>query len=154
MKAIAKYIRISPKKANLVAGLVRNKKATEALNILKFTPKKAAKIIAKVIKSAVSNAKNNFKQDSENLYITQILVTKGQTLKRNISISRGRVHKILKRGSHIKVTVGIRESEQSEERPQVSKVDKSKQSSKKAASTGRNNFTTKKITPKLKKESS
>lgn len=138
MKSIAKHIRISPKKANLVAGLVRNKKALDALNILKFTPKKAAKIVAKVIKSAVSNAENNFKQDPENLVITQILVTKGRTLKRNVPISRGRTHRILKRSSHIKVTVGIQEKKAAAGSPR----------SKKQA---KNNFTTKKITKKAAK---
>ena len=107
MKAIANHIRISPKKANLVAGLVRNKNAVEALNILKFTPKKGAKLIYKVLHSAMANAENNFKQKREDLIIKEIIVTQGRTLKRSVPISRGRVHPILKRTSHITVTVGI-----------------------------------------------
>lgn len=103
MKAILRGIRISPKKANLVAGIVRNKKATEALNILKFMPKKGANILYRVLQSAMANAKNNFKQDVDDLYISQILVTKGMTFKRSIPISRGRTHPILKRSSHITV---------------------------------------------------
>ncbi|MBU1446499.1 50S ribosomal protein L22 [Patescibacteria group bacterium] len=107
VKAIARHIRISPKKANLVAGLVRNKNAVEALNILKFTPKKGAKVIYKVLHSAMANAENNFKQKKEDLMIKEIIVTQGRTLKRSVPISRGRVHPILKRTSHITVTVGM-----------------------------------------------
>lgn len=109
MKAIARHIRISPKKANLVAGLVRLKAAKEALSILKFTPKKAAKILYKVVKSAVSNAENNFKQKLDDLIIKEIIVTEGVTMKRSVPISRGRMHPILKRNSHITVIVGLAE---------------------------------------------
>ena len=107
MKAHLRQIRISPKKANLVAGTVRGKKVTEALDILKFMPKKGADILYKVVHSAASNAKNNFKQSIDELYITQIIVTKGPTYRRSIPISRGRVHPIAKRTSHITVEVGL-----------------------------------------------
>lgn len=107
MKAHLRKIRISPKKANLVAGMVRGKKVTEALDLLKFMPKKGADILYKVVHSAASNAKNNFKQSIDELYITQILVTKGPTYKRSLPISRGRVHPIAKRTSHITVEVGL-----------------------------------------------
>ncbi|KKP37702.1 MAG: 50S ribosomal protein L22 [Candidatus Peregrinibacteria bacterium GW2011_GWA2_33_10] len=108
MKALSKNIRISSKKANLVASFVRNKKVDEALNLLKFTPKKAAPIIAKAIKSAANNATNNFKQNFEDLYIKEIYVNEGTTLKRRRLISRGRAHPILKRTSHVKVFLEIR----------------------------------------------
>jgi len=111
MKAILRRIRISPKKANLIAGMVRGKKVTEALNLLKFTPKKGARILYKVVHSAAANAKNNFKQDIDDLVITKILVTKGPTLKRSLPVSRGRTHPILKRSSHITVEVGVAEKE-------------------------------------------
>ncbi len=107
MKAILRKIRISPKKANLVAGMVRGKTVKDALAVLKFTPKKGAKIIYKVVHSAASNAKNNFKQSMDDLVITKILVTKGPTYKRSLPISRGRVHPIRKRTSHITVEVGL-----------------------------------------------
>lgn len=107
MKAIAKHVRISPKKANLVAGLVRKKNVVEALDILKFTPKKAAKILYKVLHSAIANAENNFKQNKDSLSIQEIVVTEGRTLKRSVPVSRGRVHPIRKRTSHITVTVGV-----------------------------------------------
>ncbi len=109
MKSESNSLRISPKKMNLVAGMVREKDATVALNTLKFTPKKAAKLLYKAVKSAVSNAENNFKQDLSSLYIKEIIVTKGMTLKRNVPISRGRVHPILKRGAHIEVILGVKE---------------------------------------------
>ncbi len=110
MKAYLRQIRISPKKANLVAGIVRGKKVNEALVILKFMPKKAASFLYKVIHSAASNAKNNFKQSVDDLYITKILVTKGTTYKRSLPISRGRMHPIRKRTSHISVEVGVLQS--------------------------------------------
>lgn len=105
MKAHLKQIRISPKKANLIASLVRNKDVTEAMDILKFTHKKTAPVLRKLIASATANAQHNFKQNQENLYIKEIIVTQGPTYKRSLPISRGRVHPILKRTSHITVTV-------------------------------------------------
>ena len=111
MKAVLRRIRISPKKANLIAGMVRRKKVTEALDILRFTPKKGAKILYKVVHSAAYNAKNNFKQSLEDLVITKILVTKGPTYKRILPVSRGRAYPILKRTSHITVEVGLPDDE-------------------------------------------
>lgn len=109
MKAHLRQARISLKKANLVAGMVRGKKVTEALNLLKFMPKKGAQLLYKVVHSAASNAKNNYKQSFDDLIITRILVTKGMTYKRSIPISRGRVHPLLKRTAHITVEVGLPE---------------------------------------------
>lgn len=109
MKAILRRTRISPKKANLVAGMVRGMNAKKALDVLRFTPKKGADILYKVVNSAAYNAKNNFKQPLDELIITKILVTKGPTYKRSLPISRGRVHPVRKRTSHITVEVGIPE---------------------------------------------
>ena len=111
MKAILRRTRISPKKANLVAGTVRGKKVTDALTLLKFMPKKGAKILYKVLHSAASNAKANYKQSIDSLIVTKVLVTKGPTYKRSLPISRGRVHPINKRTSHITVEVGLPEVE-------------------------------------------
>jgi large subunit ribosomal protein L22 len=121
VKAIARNIRISPKKANLVAGLVRKKKAQEALDILKFTPKKGAKILYKVLHSAMANAENNFKQKKDSLVIKEIVVNEGPTFKRSVPVSRGRVHPILKRNSHITVTLGLEEKEKEEEQEMKAK---------------------------------
>lgn len=107
MKAIVRTSRITPKKANLIAGMIRTKSANEALEILKYTPKKAADILFKLVTSAVSNAVNNFKQDQKALLIKEVIVTKGPTLKRGVPVSRGRIYPILKRTSHITVILGI-----------------------------------------------
>ncbi len=109
MKAIGRQLRITSKKLNLVADLIRRKDAQEALDILKFTPKKAARILRKIVHSAVSNAENNFKQEKKTLYIKEIIVTEGSTLKRSVPISRGRMHPILKRMAHATVHLGVRE---------------------------------------------
>ncbi len=105
MKAIAKRVRLSPKKANLVAGMVRGKKVQDALDLLNFMPKKGAKILRKVVHSAASNAEQNNQKDKEKLIVSKILVTKGPTYKRGVPASRGRVAPILKRTSHITVEV-------------------------------------------------
>lgn len=107
MKALLKNTRISPKKANLVAGLVRNVSVEDALNQLRFTPKKAAKLLYKAIASAAANAENNLKQNRSNLYIKEIVVTKGPTYKRSVPVSRGRQHPIMKRTAQIRVTVDV-----------------------------------------------
>ena len=120
MKAIIRQVALAPKKAQLVAGLVRGKKVNEALDLLKFTPKKGAKIILKAIKSASSNAVNNFKQNENDLYISEIYVTAGRVLKRSMPISRGRSHPILKRTSHITVSVSIKEKKELEKPTQTS----------------------------------
>lgn len=107
MHAILRNVRISPKKINLVAGLVRRKSVAQALAILKFLPKKAAKPLGEVIQSAASNATQNFKQKRENLVIKKIVVNKGPTMKRARPVSRGRSHPIRKRTSHISVEVAV-----------------------------------------------
>lgn len=107
MKAIQKNVHISPKKANLVAGLVRGVMVSDALNQLKFTPKKAAGMLYKIIHSAAANAENNFKQNFDSLYVKEIVVTKGVTYKRGIPISKGRMHPRLKRSANITVMVDV-----------------------------------------------
>ena len=109
MKAVLRRVRISPSKVNLVAGMVRGKPVNESLNILKFTPKKGARILYKVLHSAAYNAKNNFNQSLEDLIVTKILVTKGPMYKRTMPVSRGRSHPILKRTAHVTVEVGVPE---------------------------------------------
>lgn len=107
MKATLHYARITPKKMNLIAGLVRHETVDAALSLLKFTPKKAAKILYRIIRSAAANAQNNYKQKREELVISEIIVTDGPVLKRGIPIARGRMHPIKKRMSHITVTLTI-----------------------------------------------
>ncbi len=137
MKAVLRTIRISPKKANLVAGIVRGMKVNDALALLKFMPKKGAHIIYKVVHSAAANAKNNFKQSIDDLYIMRLLVTKGPTYKRHLPISRGRVHPIRKRTSHIVVEVGVKEGDKEKKevapKKQEKKIEKKKVAKKPAA---------------------
>lgn len=109
MKATAKTVRITPKKLNLIADLIRNKSAVEAMEILNFAPKKGAQLLNKVVASAVANAKTNFKQDENSLYIKEVIVTKASTFKRWLPASRGRTQPILKRNAHVTVTVAVRE---------------------------------------------
>jgi len=116
MKAILSQIRIAPKKTNLVAALVRRKSVKDALDILKFTPKKGAVPLRKLIASAAANAVNNFKQDKDNLIIKEIIVTGGPTYKRSQSVSKGRAHPILKRTSNIIVKLDLISTEKVEKK--------------------------------------
>ena len=109
MKAHLRQVRISPKKMNLVASMVRGMDAIEALDTLKFTNKKAANILYKVVASAVANAEHNFKQNPAKLKVEEIIVNEGTTYKRRQPISRGRAHPILKRTSHVTVKVNIKD---------------------------------------------
>lgn len=101
MKAILKNYRQSPRKVRLVAGLIKGKKVDEALTELNFLAKRAGEPIQKLLKSAISNAKQNFGMNEENLYIKEITVDKGITLKRSMPRSHGMANRINKRSSHI-----------------------------------------------------
>lgn len=103
VKAVAKYIRISPQKARLVVDLVRGKKVEEAQRILTFTRKKAAGVVAKVLKSAIANATQNPNIDEKILYVKKIFVGQGPSLKRWRARAQGRAAMIKKRMSHITV---------------------------------------------------
>ena len=104
-KAVAKYVRMSPSKLKPVVDLVRGKDLTEALTILKFTPGKSAELVEKVVQSAKANAENNFDMDAEKLYVAEIYANDGPTMKRWRAGSQGRAGAILKRSSHISVTL-------------------------------------------------
>jgi large subunit ribosomal protein L22 len=105
VKATARQVRISPRKTNLVAALVRGRSAKDAKVILEHTPKRAAKAIQKVLSSAVANAETNHKLSTDALQIQSIEVSPGSTLKRFHFASRGRVHPIRHRSSHITVII-------------------------------------------------
>lgn len=110
-KAVSKYNRISVRKTRLVADMVRGENATNAFNILKFTPKKAARLIEKTLKSAVANAENNFGANKKDLVISEIMVDEGPTLKRYRPRSRGMASSIMKRTSHVTIVVEGQEKE-------------------------------------------
>lgn len=109
VRAVARYIRMSPQKVRLVVDLVRGMDVDEALDILRFTSKAAAKPVAKVIRSAAANAEENYELDLEDLYIAHIVADEGPTLKRGRFGARGRFKPILKRSSHITVVLSERE---------------------------------------------
>jgi len=104
-RAVAKYIRISPQKARLVADVVRGKDVDSALTTLRFMPKKAARIIRKVLESAVANAEQTETIDVDTLYVKEIQINGGPMLKRFRPRAMGRATRILKRTSHITVVV-------------------------------------------------
>ncbi len=104
-RAIARYIRVSPFKARQVVDLIRGKDVREARAILKYTNKKAAPFIAKVMNSAVANAEHNFDMDSDSLYVSEVYVDEGPSLKRIKPRAYGRGDMIKHRTSHITVVV-------------------------------------------------
>jgi large subunit ribosomal protein L22 len=102
-KALARYIRISPQKARLVANTVTGQSVETALNALRFMPQKGARLLRKVVESALANASQNEAIDVDTLYIKQIFIDGGPMLKRIRPSPMGRAMKILKRTSHITV---------------------------------------------------
>ncbi|MDZ4132767.1 MAG: 50S ribosomal protein L22 [Dethiobacteria bacterium] len=104
-RAQARYVRLAPRKARAVVDLIRNKNVDEAMSILRYTPRRAAEAVSKVVKSAAANAENNFEMNRGSLYVDQIYVDEGPSLKRVQPRARGRRFLILKRTSHITVIV-------------------------------------------------
>ncbi|MDR0884209.1 MAG: 50S ribosomal protein L22 [Oscillospiraceae bacterium] len=104
-KASATYIRMSPRKVQIVLDLIRKQPTEKALAILKFTPNIAAEPVLKVLKSAIANAENNFNLDPEDLYVSFASVGQGPTLKRIMARARGRSDRILKPSCHIYLAV-------------------------------------------------
>ncbi|MFH1350372.1 MAG: 50S ribosomal protein L22 [Pseudomonadota bacterium] len=106
--AVAKYVRISPRKARLVMDQVRGKKVEEVLNQLSFSPKKGAFLLKKLISSALANAEQSSDVDVDTLYIKKIYADEGPTLKRFRPRAMGRATKIMKRTSHLTVILDER----------------------------------------------
>ena len=104
-KATLRNAKISAQKMRLVADQIRGKNVEAALNILSFSEKKAAQIVKKVLESAVANAENNDAADVDDLEIDRIFVDEGPTMKRWRARARGRAAKILKRTSHVTISV-------------------------------------------------
>ena len=103
--AIAKGVRIAPRKARLVIDLIRGKSVEEADKILKNINKEASRLSRKVLVSAVANAENNLGLNKKDLVVKEAFVNEGQTMKRMKFGSRGHVDPIKKRTSHIKIVV-------------------------------------------------
>jgi large subunit ribosomal protein L22 len=104
-KAIAKTVRIAPRKSRLVVDLIRGKEIGEAFSILMHTNKAASPVVEKVLKSAVANAEHNYNLNIENLYVKEAYVNEGPTLKRFRPRAQGRASAIMKRTSHVTVVV-------------------------------------------------
>ena len=105
-QAILRGVHLSAQKGRLVADLVRGKPVEQALNILAFSPKKAARIVKKVLESAIANAEHNDGADIDELKVKTIYVEQGATLKRFTARAKGRGNRISKPTCHVYVTVG------------------------------------------------
>jgi large subunit ribosomal protein L22 len=100
-----KFVRISPKKARDVAREIQGLPVSNALDILTFTPKKAAMLIGKTLKTAIADAENNFSLDTSSLTIKKAVIGAGPTLRRHMPRAKGSAGAILKRSSHISITL-------------------------------------------------
>ena len=108
VKATAKTVRVTTRKAKLVLDLIRGKDVKEAIALLSFLPNKAARITKKVVKSACANATHNFQMDEEKLYVKACYADEGITMKRYMPRAKGSASPIMKRTSHITVVVNER----------------------------------------------
>ena len=108
-RSIVRGVRLSADKGRLVADMIRGKKVDQAINILTFTPKKAAGIIKKALESAIANAEHNDGADIDELNVKVIHVEQGASLKRFMPRAKGRGFKITKPTCHIYLTVGDKE---------------------------------------------
>ena len=100
-----RFARVSPQKCRLVADQIRGLPVERALEVLTFSPKKAAHVVKKVVESAIANAEHNEGADIDELKVAKICVDEGPTLKRMQARAKGRANRILKRTSHITVAV-------------------------------------------------
>jgi large subunit ribosomal protein L22 len=105
VKSTTKFVRLSPKKARDVAREIQGLPVSTALDILSFTPKKAAFLINKTLKTAIADAENNFALDAESLVVKEAVIGAGPTIKRYKPRARGSAGPILKRTSHIFITL-------------------------------------------------
>lgn len=113
-KAKARFVRVTPQKARRVVDLIRGKQAGEAVAVLKFAPQAAGETVLKVVESAIANAReaakrSNERLDEKDLYISEVFVDEGPTMKRFRPRAQGRAGRIMKRTSHITVIVAERE---------------------------------------------
>ena len=104
-KAVARTVRIAPRKVRLVVDLIRGKQIGEAVAILNHTPKAASVVVEKLLKSAAANAEHNYEMDLNDLIISEVFVDEGPTLKRFRPRAMGRASAINKRTSHITLVV-------------------------------------------------
>ena len=110
IQAIARNVRMTPRKVRLVGAAVKGKPLGEAMAMLRFMPQRASTPVLKAVKSAAANAENNFDMDPNDLVVIRIFADEGRTLKRFRAKARGRVGHLLKRSSHITVVVAEKEA--------------------------------------------
>ena len=110
VRAVARHIRISPRKVRLVGNAIKGKSVREAMALLQAVPNKAGDLIAKAVKSAAANAENNYSLATDDLYVVRVIADPGRSLKRWRARARGRAAPIIKRSSHITVVVEERGS--------------------------------------------
>ncbi|MDR7465258.1 MAG: 50S ribosomal protein L22 [Armatimonadota bacterium] len=106
VKAVARYVRISPLKVRRVAEQIRGRPVDEAQALLRFMPHRAARVLEKVLKSAVANAQNNLDLARNDLIVTRAYVDAGPSMRRLAPRARGRVDVVTRRSSHVTVVVG------------------------------------------------
>ncbi len=109
VRASAQRVRVSPRKARLVVDMVRGKKVTEAIELMKFVPNKSAPVIEKLLKSVAANAENNYDLDPNDLWIKSIYADDASQMRRFKPRARGRVGRIIRRSTHITVVAEERE---------------------------------------------
>jgi large subunit ribosomal protein L22 len=129
VKAISKYVRISPLKARDVAREIQGLRASDALDILRFTPRKAALIVSKTLKSAIANAEHNFNLDPESLVVKQAVALTGPAFGRIKPMARGSANPIRKPTAHIQIVV---EPQKADDEAAPKRVHVSKDRAKKA----------------------
>lgn len=116
-RARARYLRVTPMKARRVVDLIRGKDATQAQAVLRFAPQAASVPVGKVLDSAIANAAHNYSHtDIDTLYVKEVYVDEGPTMKRFRPRAQGRAFRIRKRTSHITVVVGVRDQAREEAR--------------------------------------
>jgi large subunit ribosomal protein L22 len=106
VRAVSKYLRVSAQKTRLVADMVRGKNVSDALILLRFTPKKSGRLIARTLRSAIANAESAHSLEADNLFIKTIMIDQGPRLKRFRPRAMGRATRIIKPSSHITIILG------------------------------------------------
>jgi len=105
---MTRFLRVAPRKVRLVVDQIRGKEVESALNILKFTPKRAAGIVTRVLRTAIANAENTQSVDVDRLYVKRVTVDEGGMWKRFMPRAQGRASRIRKRLSHITIVIDER----------------------------------------------
>ncbi len=106
-QATLRYLRIAPRKVRVVADLIRGRTVEDAMNLLAFTNKRAAPVLRKLLASALANAENDGELDTDRLYVAEVTVDQGPTLKRWRPRAQGRAYRINKKTSHVTVKLDV-----------------------------------------------